>query len=90
MPNKLVGGYCTVGNDLFRFLPAYVLAHPFPCSFWRQNQRPPIVYINEAFIRSRGHYEKSLGFIAALKRRTADRRHEYRLPVGPIDLLPVD
>lgn len=33
VPDKLVGGHCTVGNYLLSFFPAYILTHPLARSF---------------------------------------------------------
>ncbi|SXC99349.1 Uncharacterised protein [Klebsiella quasipneumoniae] len=73
----MVGGYYSVDCYLFGFLSAYILAHPFASCFRRQNQRPAVVNIDQPLIGRSGQYQKSFGFVTALKRHAADRCHEY-------------
>jgi hypothetical protein len=85
MPGKLVGWHSTVGCNLHSFFPAYILPHPFPGRFWRKNQWPAIVNVDQSFVSRRRHYQETLCFITTFERRATDRRHKYWLSVGAVN-----
>ncbi|SUQ55417.1 Uncharacterised protein [Raoultella terrigena] len=77
----MIRRYCSLGSNLFCLFSTNILTHPFPGGFRYQNQRAPVVDVDQTFIGRRRNNQKAFRFVAALKGCTADRGHKYWLAI---------